>query len=337
MGSVKKCLVTGGTSGIGERLAVRLAESGMEVRMLMSGRATDHKRSEPMPQGALVYIADLTKGDTKHMGVLEEACKGVDAIFHIAGMTNLRGEAPVREFLRINAGGTENLLRACTNVNGGTTAVRFLFMSSIAVYGNRRKGEVLTEESETRPDTAYGKSKLVAERAVRRYSELHPNILYTIFRVANMYGPLYEKFFHKTWQYQVADKLVYVGDGTNHQTLVHVDDVVDCMMLALENPIARDNTYIVSDGQPHTVRELFERAASFLGVPPPHKSVHPFLAYLGAKSKGITKAEIDYMVSDRILSIEKAGRELGFHPRRTTEKEGREMVEEFLMQYGGHS
>ena len=335
MTTTRKCLVTGGTSGVGSRLALRLAESGREVRILLSGKSATHERSGPMPQGATAYAADITQDSQKAAAVLEDACRGVDAVFHMAGITNLRGELPEREFMRVNVGGTENLLRACTNANGESAVMRFMYLSSISVYGNKRKGEVLSEDSPTSPDTAYGRSKLHAERAIRRYSELHPNIIYTIFRSANMYGPLYEPFFHKTWKYQMAGKLVYVGDGTNHQTLVYVDDVIDCMLLALQNQKASNRTYVVSDGQPYTVRELFERAATFLGIAPPQKRVHPLLAYIGAKSKGITKAELDYMTSDRVLSIARAMTELGFSPRRTTQKEGREMVEAFLRQYRG--
>ncbi len=336
MAAIKKCLITGGTSGLGARLAARLGERGYEVRIILSGRPSTSPKAHPMPHGALVYIADLTGGPNVTK-ILEEACRGVDAVFHVAGITNLKGDLPEKDFMKVNVEGTDALLKACTAVNGEERDIRFMYVSSISVYGNKRKGEVLTEQSMPRPETPYGKSKLMAEQHIKRYTELHKNIRYTIFRVANMYGPSYEKQFHRSWKLQMQQKMVYVGDGGNHQTLVHVDDVIDCMMLALTSPYAIYQTYNVSDGEAYTMRQLLEKGATFLGVDPPKKKLHPFIATFGARTRGIMQAELDYMTGDRVISIKKAKDELGFAPKRSTDKEGKEMVEDFLKEYNKSS
>ncbi|MFI5412795.1 MAG: NAD-dependent epimerase/dehydratase family protein, partial [Candidatus Micrarchaeales archaeon] len=164
---------------------------------------------------------------------------------------------------------------------------------------------------------------------------VHTSIRYTIIRASNMYGPYYETSFNKIFKYIKLGKLRYIGKGTNHMTLVHVDDVVDGIIAALDNMNSLNQTFNLTDGEPYTLKQLFDKAATFLNATPPSKHVHPALAVLRAKIFNINRAELNFMLSDRIVSIAKIKKDLNFHPTRSIDNEGNAMVQEFLKRYRG--
>ena len=326
-------LVTGPSSGIGIRLIRQLLDRGDEVRIVV----LDEPGGESwklIPRGVIPYSADITLKRPNDRKILEDACRGVNNLFHIAGITDEMGNPPYEQFINVNVVGTENILDAFVGANKGAQ-LRFVYMGSTAVYGQNRPHEILTEESATKPADPYGETKLMAEHVVKSFSEVHDNLGYTIFRVAKMYGPHYEAVFHKVFRYLKEGKLVYIGKGDNHINLVHVDDVVGAMLLAVDMPMAINKTYNLTDGETYTLKQMFDKAASFMNIPPPTKSVHPLIAKLGARSLHISKGELDFMTSDRVISISKIKKDLNFTPKRQVDTEGYLMVKEFLKAYRG--
>ena len=326
-------LVTGPSSGIGARLIHKLLERGDEVRVVVH-EEPGGDNWKLIPRGVIPYNADITLKHSNDRKNLEDACRGVNNLFHIAGITDEKGNPPYEQFININVVGTENVLDAFVGTNGGAQ-LRFVYMGSTAVYGQNRPHEILTEESATKPVDPYGETKLMAEHVIKSFAEVHDYLRYTIFRVSKMYGPRYEAVFHKVFRYLKEGKLVYIGKGDNHLNLVHVDDVVNAMLLAAEMPMAINKTYNLTDGENYTLKQLFDKAANFMNIPPPTKSVHPMIAKLGAKRLNISKGELDFMTSDRVISIDKIKADLNFTPKRKVDVEGYAMVKEFLEGYKG--
>ncbi len=325
-------VVTGATSGVGLRLIKRLLEDGDEVRAIVL-HGTDGGVSR-LPSGVIPYVADIRLSgpdDEKH---IKEACTGADCVFHLAGMTDLRAHrARDEEYIKVNVIGTENVLKGYVDANPQDKPMRFIFLSSVSVYGSRRPGETITEDSETRPTGAYGESKLMGELVVKSFGDAHRNIKYTVLRASNMYGPFYETPFNKIFKYIKEQKIRLIGSGNNHLSLVHVDDVVDALIAAADSPMADNQVFNISDGDDHTQKDLYTKAAEFLGVPPIHKHVHPVLAAIRASLFSINSAELKFLMSDRIISIAKIKRDLGISPKRSIDNNGRELVDEFLKKY----
>jgi nucleoside-diphosphate-sugar epimerase len=324
-------VVTGPTSGVGVKLIRRLLEKGDEVRVVVLEHPTDEfwKR---LPSGVMPYVANLKLINPDDEHNLQAACVGADRIFHLAALTDLR-TAPVEEFIKVNVIGTENLLKAFVSTNPPDKPVHFIYLGSTSVYGSKRPGEVLTEESELKPSGTYGETKLMAEQVVKSFAAAHESIKYTILRVSNMYGPYYEGSFNKIFRYIKQQKLRYIGSGNNHLTLVHVDDVIDGIITALGNPNSVNNVFNLTDGEPYTLKQLFDKAADFLGAPRPNKHIHPVLAVIRAQVFKINRAELNFMLSDRVISISKIKKELHFEPKRSLDNEGKNMVNEFLSRY----
>ena len=98
---------------------------------------------------------------------------------------------------------------------------KFLFVSSLAAAGPS-SGDPLTEDEEPRPVSAYGESKLAAERAVLEFGRTRPVI---VIRPPAVYGPRDRDTF---MLFQSVQRRLHVipGRGAQKVSLVHVDDLV---------------------------------------------------------------------------------------------------------------
>ena len=325
-------LITGATSGIGIWLAKRLLERGDEVRVLLRSHPSTSESWKGVPSGVIPYVADITLKHHEDQKVLQDACKGIDSVFHLASMTDYE-KASFDDFVNINVVGTENVLKACIDTNPEDRPIRVLYISSTRVYGTKRPGEILTEESATKPVDSYGETKLMAEQVVKSFADAHTCIGYTIFRTSTIYGPHYEKAAFRLLKMVKEQKMRYIGGGANHLVFVHVDDVVDAFLAALDNPQAVDKTYNLSDGNAYTLRQVIDTAADSLKVPKPTKSVSPALARLAAKMSNMSAMDMDFLMSDRVVSIGKLKKELNFTPRHSLESEAPTTLKEFTKYY----
>lgn len=331
-------LVTGATSSMGRRLVEELLKNKHEVRVLLKTHPAEHLEWKELPSGVRVYVADLKQTDSRTRKVLMEACKGVSVLFHLAAVTytynNRYSDEKINTNLMINTNviGTENILQAYADANP-TSKLRFIYTSSISIYGYRRGSEMLTEESEPKPRNAYAESKYMAEQVIRAFAAANRRLAYTILRMGVLYGPGYEKSFMLVFRLIKERKLMYVGTGSNHLTLITVDDAVQSILDAMRNDRGANRIYNVTDGVPYTQRQLFSKAAKFLNVEEPKKGVHPLLARFVARTHGIGGDQLDFLMSDRIVSIGRISKELGFRPSVSIDVAGKALAKEFLKRY----
>jgi nucleoside-diphosphate-sugar epimerase len=324
-------LVTGGTSGLGNAIIRRLLAEGDEVRVVLRNMPSQLSELKTLPPGSIPYIADITLKRKDDKANLNAAAKGVDRVFHIGGAT-YNSRFSYDELLEINVIGTENILQAIVEANPPTRKINFLYASSVGVYGYRRKEEIIKESAVPKPGSHYSESKVMAEHLIESFSESHPNLKYTIFRLGTLYGPGYEEpYFFKAFRLIKEGKMRYIGNGNNHLALLHMDDAADAFTIVANKPGTAKNTiYNLTDGEPHTPRELFTFAAKAMGVKPPNKSVPTPVARLLSKTANITYDEYEFMASDRIIDISKLKKETGFSPRMNIEVEGLLMIQNFL-------
>ncbi len=327
-------LVTGGSTGLGSAIIRALIERGDEVRAVIREAPDRYPDWKGLPAGVIPYVADLTFKKPSDQKNLEMACKGVNRVFHIAG-ASLNSTFTYNQLIETNVIGTENLIKCILAANEGTqTGTHLVYSSSATVYGYKRPGEVITEQSAPKPASHYSESKLMAEHLIESFGESHKSLAYTIMRIGTIYGPGYERPFFKAFRMVKEQRMRYIGKGNNHLTLAHVDDVVTAMLLAVQKSAASGNQiFNLTDGMAHTPRELFALAARLLGVQPPEKTVNPAVARLLARAAGINYDEYEFLASDRIIDITKIRKALGFAPARRTDVDGLVMVEDFMKSY----
>lgn len=244
-----KVLVTGATGFLGSHIAEQLARQGHTVRVLLR-RTSDRS----FLQGIEVEesLGDVTQPDT-----LPAAVQGVEAIVHAAGLVKARSAA---EFDAVNAGGTANLLSA---LGPAPRLRRFVYISSLAAHGPSQDGRPRPPDAPPAPVTAYGRSKLKAEEAVRSWAG--DGRAATIIRPPTIYGPRDRQLliFFQLARWRLAPLL---GDGTNAVSLVYVEDAARAAALAATAADdAPSATYAVDDGAVYTWRDLLAAVEQTLG------------------------------------------------------------------------
>ena len=238
-------LITGATGFIGRHLAAALSKT-YSVRCLV------RKSSDITPLKHL--NVDITNGDLLVKHSLGPALDGIDLVYHLAGEVYSRKKS---DYYKGNVLATHNLLEACKEK--GTK--RIIFLSSIGVYKPATKETLLTEESECRPLTIYGKTKLDAERLIKEY-----NIPWVIVRAPIIYGPYQPPVLNRFFLDAFKKRKVYiVGKGDNPRSLCFIDNLVDGLMLLANRQDKNRKTYILSDNAPYTSDEIITTISEVIG------------------------------------------------------------------------
>jgi nucleoside-diphosphate-sugar epimerase len=323
-------LITGATSGLGVELIRQLINDSNQIRVIVKDDFLVNPEWKNLPSGVIPYISNMTFPSSKDSLSLEEACRNVDVVIHIAG-ASYNYKSGLNQLIDANVKVTENLLKTIIRVNKNKK-VHFIFASSITVYGYKTKLQKITESSELHPGSSYSNTKMMAEQIIRSFSEVNQNIKYTILRYATFYGPHYEDpSFFKIFDLIKSQKMYYIGTSSNHLSFVHVDDAVGAIIAVLNNlDKAANQIYNVTDGQPYTPKYLFEKIAEILNVPPPKKVININMAKLLVKLFNINFDEFQFLTSDRIIDISKIKKDLGFVPKNRLDVQGLDMIKHYL-------
>ena len=241
-------LVTGASGFVGSHLVEYLVSAGKKVRCLV--RSTSNLKYLNHDRVELVYGG--LDGDTDWNAALS----GVDTIYHVAGLTFARRQ---QDYFTVNHKGTESLVAATLARRDGIA--RFVYISSLAAVGPSPDGQPVTEISESRPISPYGRSKLLGEEAVRAAGDL---LDVTIVRPPAVYGPrdyaIYE--FFKAIARGVAPR---IGRTEMSVSLVHARDLAEGIVLAAESDASRGRTYFISSDMGYSVNAINELLMKILG------------------------------------------------------------------------
>lgn len=250
---MKKILITGASGFIGSFIAEEALRQGFET-----WAAVRNGSSRKYLQDSRIRFIELDLGNPDQLRRQLEG-KGFTHAVHAAGATKCLHE---EDFFRVNTQGTANLAVALAETCPGLE--RLVFISSLSVFGpvrDDRPGTDITDGDTPRPDTAYGRSKLAAERELDGIRGLH----FSVLRPTGVYGPREKDYF------MVAESIkkhvdFAAGLKPQHLTFIYVKDLVQAVFLALER--GRDGArYIVSDGQTYSSRTFSDLIRQELGNP----------------------------------------------------------------------
>jgi nucleoside-diphosphate-sugar epimerase len=245
-----RVLVTGSRGYIGYVMCRRLAARGHDVVGLDIGYFSECALGETATdwEERTVDIRDVRPDDLRR----------IDAVVHLAGLSNdPLGSLDPDLTRRINLDGTLRVARSARDAGVG----RFLFSSSCSIYG--RQGDVaLAEDAPMAPLTPYARSKVEAELGLRDLvtASFSPVFL----RNATAYGwsPYFRSdlVLNNFVGWALATGAVRVlSDGSAIRPLVHVDDIADAFIAALEAPrdaIHGEAFNVGRDDENHRIRDL---------------------------------------------------------------------------------
>jgi len=233
-------LVTGGAGFIGSHLVERLVDLDADVVV-----ADDFSRGSLENIDHLLDDVDMVPADLTTQAGCVRATEGVDDVFHLAASVG-----GIHYIQRENVGGltpsvlmNQQMLEAA-RIND---VDRFLFASSACIY--RQQHDDLNRFSEDQaipadPHSTYGWAKVLGEVACRAYHQ-DCGIDTAMVRIFNAYGPresldpdsahVIPSLCRKAIEAEDGDAIELFGDGSQERGFIHVDDLVEGMLRAIEH------------------------------------------------------------------------------------------------------
>ncbi|MBF2001274.1 MAG: NAD-dependent epimerase/dehydratase family protein [Synechococcales cyanobacterium C42_A2020_086] len=305
-----KAMVTGANGFTGSHLVKALEQRGDTVVGLV-------RRSSDLSRLAGCNL-QLVYGDIADRAALQAAMTGVDVVFHTAAYVEL-GLVNAAQMQRINVEGT----RAVLETAKATGVSKLIYCSTIGIYGDTQ-GRVIDEtfqRQQSNFSSAYDSTKYEAQQLVDQAAAAGLPVVSVmpsgIFGADDPhFGPVVKAF--------LQGKLKVWAGGDRITGIVHVDDLVDAMLLAAAKAPPGSH-YILSTGDLST-REMFAFLSRETGIPEPWEAPEPLVRLVGnlldpigrlfSWQPPISRERVHY-IYDRCVRVDgsKARRELGWQPR----------------------
>ena len=279
-------VVTGANGFVGSHLVDNLLAKGFKVRCIVR-KSSDLKWLKSKD----IELFDCGLFDKDG---LRKAFKDATYIFHVAGVVKSKTK---EGYFKGNVETTRNLLEvAQENVS---SIKRFLVVSSQTVTGPSTKDKPVDENSDCKPITTYGKSKLEEERLALSYKDKLP---VTICRAPAVYGERDTEIFI---YFQTFNKGLTTTIGFNKKelSLIHAVDLVEGFYLAAVNEKAIGQIYFIGSEKFYTWEEINSITSKVLNKEPIIIKVPHFLVYTIA---AIAQFFAIFSSKPATLNIEKA-------------------------------
>ena len=276
-----RVFVTGGAGFIGTHLCKKLA-------LLHKVTVYDNFSNSSQENFPTIGHVTLIVGDILDNSTLFDSMKNHDLVIHLAAKTDvINSVSNPDDTFQTNVQGTQNVLDSC-NFN---KISKIIVTSSASIYENSENS--VDEESTIKPLSPYGQSKLDMENII-----IKSKINYNILRLFNVYGNGQNHGVIVNFEKNISENkpLIVFGDGTSIRDFIHIDDVIDGVILSIES---ESGIYNIASGTGTSINNLAKLLIKISGK-------NSEIIY-----KSPRKGEIIYSVSN----ITKSQRDLGFSPK----------------------
>lgn len=271
-----RVLVTGGRGLLGEATVTALVREGHVVRIMQRTSSAVTARVEGVEE---------VLGDVRNREDVRGACSQMDAVVHLAARVAVTGSW--QEFYEVNVIGTRHLIEEARVA--GATRVVHVSSPSVAHAGHALVGADATPADANSARGHYSRSKAMAE--ICALSSDAPNFSVVAVRPHLVWGPGDTQLVGRIIERARQGRLVVVARGNALVDTTYVDNAADAIAAALEHATDAEvhgRPFVISNAEPRTVRELFDRIAAAAGCATTIRSVPFSLAWMaGAMSERI--------------------------------------------------
>ncbi|MCT7995243.1 UDP-glucose 4-epimerase family protein [Laspinema olomoucense] len=310
-------LLTGITGFVGQHLSCRLVSEGHNVYgTIRKNKDIGKLSAEVQP----VLIDSLTSP------LPEAFLNNVDAIVHLAArvhqMKDVNNNDALTLYRQINTKATINLAKQAARIG----VRRFIYLSSIKVHGEEQdpSNTPYTEQDICHPKEPYAQSKWEAEQLLNQLAQ-ETSLEIVILRPPLIYGSDVKANFLKLIELIKKGIPLPFGQVENRRSLVYVDNLVDAIIPCLTHPNAKNQTFLISDGQdlstPDLIRKIayyLDRPCHLLPVPPSLLKVAGNFADMGEKLLGrslpLNTPTIDRLLGSLVVDSSKIRNTLNWQP-----------------------
>ena len=253
-----RILITGITGFVGKNLYDKLSSLGFEVLGISRQNLKDPE----------IIHCDLTSKES----TVEALSKIPDnfTVIHCAALAHSKDKTLGQSYSAMNIAITQNLIDAVQ-----ARSSKFIFLSSIAVYGMDGRDYSVGVEDELKPSTDYGKSKLECEEIIKS-SKVDD---YIILRL----GPV----FDESNLDDVKKRVFFPGQEflkhrifpTPSYSLCHINTAVSKIVELVKDDSPKPLTLNIADPQPYTQKQLSQQFAG-IEIPVPAALISPICSFL---------------------------------------------------------
>jgi uncharacterized protein YbjT (DUF2867 family) len=284
-------LITGGTGFVGRALVRQLVASGRPVRILLRPSPI----SPSLPKGISVEVAVCSLKDERS---IRAALKGVDMVYHLAG-TERRGSRS--DLLGVDIEGTQVLAHSAAQAG----VRRLLYLSHLGA-------------------DRFSAYPLLKAKAIAEHHIINSGVEYTIIRSAIAFGQndQFTSLFAKLLKLSPGIFLM-PGDGESLIQPIYLDDLITCLIWALEDATMGNQTIAIGGAEYLSFRQvivtLMEQLRirrNIVTILPAYLRVISLVVEQFAPRFPVSSFWMDYLAADRTCSLDTLPRLFGLIPAR---------------------
>ena len=306
---MKKILVTGANGFVGQRLCAFLAKRNYVVKAAVRDDSIEVYES---PQVEKIIIGALENPGFLTESGGAEIFSDVGTVVHLASRVHMMHETsqdPLAEYRKVNVEATRRLAQSAAK----SGVRRFVYLSSVKVNGEYTVAEKKFNELDfPDPQDAYGQSKWEAEQVLHEIAK-STGLEVVIIRSPLVYGKGVKANFQKLVQLIKSGWPIPLGAVKNSRSLIYVDNLVDAILVCMHHERARNQTYLVSDGDDVSTLELIHRLSKTLHKPERLLPVSPILLRWAGRLTG-KQASVERLLSSLCVDNHKICSELTWQP-----------------------
>jgi len=323
-----RVLVTGGGGFLGGAIVRQLVDRGDAVRSFSRNF---------YPELAQMGVEQI-QGDMVDKTAVEQACKGIELVFHVAAKPGVWGD--YADYYPTNVLGTQHVIDACKK--HGVSRLVYTSSPSVVFDGTDMEG---VDESAPYPEkfhAPYPKTKAMAEQLVIKAAD--KDLMTITLRPHLIWGPKDNHLVPRI--IERARRLVRVGTGKNRVDTIYIDNAAQAHVLAADrlkvNPELSGMVYFISQDDPVPLWDLVDDILKAAGLPPVKRAIPRKMAWLtGAllefvykmfRIRGepqMTRFLADELATAHWFDIRAARKDLGYAPT-VSIKEGLRRLEQWL-------